>query len=802
MTKGSPINRMKKKYLGGVLLLNSLLGRTIAPEEVKAIKDVDESVQQVNEASSGEKSPDGSWLLTTLDGHSLGYDISKNVFVVDLSSQVKVNYLGTNTGEMAYRILTSDSTEELEIGEYVDGDIIDLSAYSDGLYYAEISKKKSQGSQLNPDTIYVLMNKESLLVSIEIGGPHGTINPEKVTYLVEPEISELQWTIKDEEGNLVLDGDGSTIEDGILTTFSGNTYLIKAIVKAQSKYGNQLKNQSESRFMIRHPESDIKMDQAYNPASIIGIKNIAESRLEWEVSETSGRLIESGEGEILSEEFLRLLSENTYEISFTETSPENETHMSKKVFNIRFPESTTTIDRPFNPRIIIGEKKILESTLEWVIKDFSGTIIESGSGPEVPQQILLNLLQGEYTIYFTETSPEGDTHTSNGTFNIRHPESTIAIDRPYNPRHIIGEKSIPESLLEWMITDMGGTKVAWGHEQSISEDILMNLPEGTYLVDFTEISPEEEIHTSHGSFTIRYPEATLTMDRSYNPRSILGGKKLLTSSLTWVIRDESGSVIELGSGDEIPQDLIRNLPESIYVAGFKETSPEEETHTVWEEFIVRYPESSTMINRVYNPTVVTGGKKISESRLEWVIKGETDEIVDSGEGSQIPYEQIAHLEEGNYIVEYTEISPEDETHTSNGRFIIRYPESVTTIDRVYNPKSVIGKKKIPDSRLEWAIRDEEGTVIESNEGNKIPQRIIVRLPEGDYLAEFTEKSLEDKIHVSNGRFTIVRLVDPEESEESEKKALPTKHDPEDDQSTLIVYYQEVRILSTGEGSPK
>lgn len=141
MTKGSPINRMKKKYLGGVLLLNSLLGRTIAPEEVKAIKDVEESVQQVNEASSGEKSPDGSWLLTTLDGHSLGYDISKNVFVVDLSSQVKVNYLGTNTGEMAYRILTSDSTEELEIGEYVDGDIIDLSAYSDGLYYAEISKK-------------------------------------------------------------------------------------------------------------------------------------------------------------------------------------------------------------------------------------------------------------------------------------------------------------------------------------------------------------------------------------------------------------------------------------------------------------------------------------------------------------------------------------------------------------------------------------------------------------------------------------------------------------------------------------
>ncbi|WP_317945489.1 hypothetical protein [Carnobacterium maltaromaticum] len=57
--------------------------------------------------------------------------------------------------------------------------------------------------------------------------------------------------------------------------------------------------------------------------------------------------------------------------------------------------------------------------------------------------------------------------------------------------------------------------------------------------------------------------------------------------------------------------------------------------------------------------------------------------------------------------------------------------------------------------MEWSVRDEERTNIESDEGTKIPQRIIVKLLEGDYLAEFTEISLEDKMHVSNAPFMIM-----------------------------------------------
>lgn len=186
-----------------------------------------------------------------------------------------------------------------------------------------------------------------------------------------------------------------------------------------------------------------------------------------------------------------------------------------------------------------------------------------------------------------------------------------------------------------------------------------------------------------------------------------------------------------------------------------------------------------------------------------MIRDENGNELESGNENQIPYERLSSLSEGNYSVTFTETSPENETHTSEGPFVIRYPESVTVIDRPYNPRSVAGKKKIPDSTLEWAIRDEEGTIVESDEGTKIPQRIIVKLPEGEYLAEFTEISLEDKTHVSNAPFTIVRLIDPEDSEDLEvAKEIKPPDDPEDDASTLVVYYQEVRVLTTEDGSKK
>lgn len=794
---------MKKKYLGGVLLLNSLLGRTIAPEEAKAMNDAEKSIHQTKDVSSEDKSPDGSWLLTTLDGHSFGYEINQNVFVSDLSNQVKVNYLGTNTGEMAYRILTNDITVELKSGDYIDGQVIDLNSYPDGIYYIEVTKKKSQGSPLNPDTVYVMMNKESILVTATVEGRHGEFNPEKISYLVDPDSGEFNWTLKDETGAIILDGVEKVIDSSIITKLSENSYSIKATVKDSSKYGNQLNGQIETYFVIRHPKSAIIIDNPYNPDSIKGIQKIAESRLNWELREKDGKSIEQGEGEKLPQELLNSLSENFYEIEFTETSPEKETHTSKESFGIRFPESTTTIDRAFNPRLVVGSKKIPESTLEWVLNDDIGARIESGMGDEVPQSYILSLLEGHYVVAFTETSPEGDSHTSQETFTIRYPESTTTIDRDYNPKQVIGGKKIQESTLGWLITDTFGTKIKWGNEAVISQEILSNLPEGNYLVDFTETSPEEETHTSNGAFTIRYPESTVTVDRPYNPTSITGAQKIPSSTLEWFIRDETGSVIELGSGNDIPKTIIKSLSEARYIVEFTEKSPENETHTASEAFTVRYPKSTVTIDRFYNPRLVTGGKKIPESVLKWMIRDENGNELESGNENQIPYERLSSLPEGNYSVTFTETSPENETHTSEGPFVIRYPESVTVIDRPYNPRSVAGKKKIPDSTLEWAIRDEEGTIVESDEGTKIPQRIIVKLPEGEYLAEFTEISLEDKTHVSNAPFTIVRLIDPEDSEDLEvAKEIKPPDDPEDDASTLVVYYQEVRVLTTEDGSKK
>ncbi|WP_317945488.1 hypothetical protein [Carnobacterium maltaromaticum] len=57
-----------------------------------------------------------------------------------------------------------------------------------------------------------------------------------------------------------------------------------------------------------------------------------------------GKVLNKGEGEMLPQELLNSRSENFYEIEFTETIPEKETHTSKESFSIRYPESTLTID--------------------------------------------------------------------------------------------------------------------------------------------------------------------------------------------------------------------------------------------------------------------------------------------------------------------------------------------------------------------------------------------------------------------------------------------------------------------------
>lgn len=92
------------------------------------------------------------------------------------------------------------------------------------------------------------------------------------------------------------------------------------------------------------------------------------------------------------------------------------------------------------PHQLLEQKKITESTLTWEVKDSSGTVLINGTGNTVPVEQTNALGDGSYSVFFTEHSPENETSVSEGSFKIRHPETTISIDKPINPEKVTGTK--------------------------------------------------------------------------------------------------------------------------------------------------------------------------------------------------------------------------------------------------------------------------------------------------------------------------------------------------------------------------
>ncbi|MFV0395103.1 MAG: hypothetical protein ACK5LC_12025 [Coprobacillaceae bacterium] len=311
----------------------------------------------------------------------------------------------------------------------------------------------------------------------------------------------------------------------------------------------------------------------------------------WVIKDSNNKVVASYEDNDDLTTILNTLPEGEYTLSNIATitsklGNEIESEEVSKDFIIRHPESSTTVDKNVNPEVITGTQKIEDSTLTWVIKDSNNKIIDSGTGSTIPNNIIKDLEDGSYKVEFTETSPEGETHTSNGSFIIRYPKSETNVDKPYNPDSVTGEQKLDDSTLSWEIKDSNGVVIESGTGNTISDNILHNLQEGNYTVEFTETSTEGESHASTGSFIIRHPETSITIDNTTNPDTIVGEQKIPDSELTWVIKDENGSIVANGTGNTVPKEIIDQLDNGDYIVEFTETSPENETHTSIAEFTI------------------------------------------------------------------------------------------------------------------------------------------------------------------------------------------------------------------------
>ncbi|MBL1229707.1 LPXTG cell wall anchor domain-containing protein [Enterococcus sp. BWB1-3] len=343
------------------------------------------------------------------------------------------------------------------------------------------------------------------------------------------------------------------------------------------------------KIELKSTDAAVIPDATYNPNSID--TSFQGDDNNWVIKNEAGEVVAQGSGEVIDDSILSTLGEGNYTVENTATAT---TKKGSEVppttvtgtFTIRHPESTTTVDKPINPDSITGTQKITDSVLTWEIKDSSGTVVASGTGNEVPQSIIDGLEDGDYTVKFTETSPEGEPHATEGSFTIRYPETTTTVDKPVNPDSITGTQKIPGSELTWEIKDSEGRVVKSGTGSEVPQDIINALENGEYIVEFTEISPEGETHTTNGSFTVRHPEATVSIDKTENPDSITGGQKIPDSELTWVIKDKDGTIIAEGAGNTVPQDVISGLTPGNYTVEFTEISPEGESSVAIQEFVI------------------------------------------------------------------------------------------------------------------------------------------------------------------------------------------------------------------------
>ena len=595
-------------------------------------------------------------------------------------------------------------------------------------------------------------------------------NPKEITAGLELPNSTGSWEIFDESGTVVASGTD-------ITTIPVPTLEGKYTVKVRETSVEGLFKDAETNFEIRYPKATVTVDKPFNPEKITATNKIPDSTVTWEIKDENGKVINSGTGLDIPVP----VEEGKYTVTVTETSPEGEISIAKTNFQIRHPEATVTVDKPFNPEKITATNKIPDSTVTWEMKDETGKVINSGTGLDIP----VPDEEGKYTVAVTETSPEGETSIAVAKFEIRHPEATVAVDKHFNPEKITATNKIPDSTVTWEIKDENGKVVNSG----TGLDIPVPTEEGKYKVIVVETSPEGERSNAETNFEIRHPEATVTVDKSFNPEKITATNKISDSTVTWEMKDETGTVISSGTGLDIP------VPdeEGRYQVAVTEISPEGESSIANVDFEIRHPKAEVIVDKAINPEKITGTHKIPDSEVYWVITDEDGKAIASGVGTEIPVPE----DEGKYQVTLVEKSPEGEISSDRKKFEVRHPEATVAVDQPFNPEKITATNKISDSTVTWEIVDENGVVISNGTGLDIP----VPIEEGKYKVLVTETSPENEISVAETSFEIRH---PQAEVEVDKAVNPEKITGSqkilDSTLTWEITDQDGTVISSGTGS--
>ncbi|GED50136.1 hypothetical protein CKN99_01775 [Carnobacterium maltaromaticum] len=678
-----------------------------------------------------------------MDGFYVGFDGDEEAFTFDLLTNIAVKYIGSRvvTGQVMFNIEDENGQIVVPDTNYEPGTVVKFADYglTTGEYYVRFIFPTGK----NSISAGAYINMQKLEVQSIVDKP---INPESILNTSNSDTSNETWVIRHTDGR-EWTGSGNPTKD-FLESLPNGDYTNTVSSTSQTKYGNPLADETTNTFSIRRPDPVVAVEKPFNPKEITAGLELPNSTGSWEIFDESGTVVASGT-DITTIPVPTL--EGKYTVKVRETSVEGLFKDAETNFEIRYPKATVTVDKPFNPEKITATNKIPDSTVTWEIKDENGKVINSGTGLDIPVPVE----EGKYTVTVTETSPEGEISIAKTNFQIRHPEATVTVDKPFNPEKITATNKIPDSTVTWEMKDETGKVINSG----TGLDIPVPDEEGKYTVAVTETSPEGETSIAVAKFEIRHPEATVAVDKHFNPEKITATNKIPDSTVTWEIKDENGKVVNSGTDLDIPVPTEEGKYKVIVV----ETSPEGERSNAETNFEIRHPEATVAVDQPFNPEKITATNKISDSTVTWEIVDENGVVISNGTGLDIP----VPIEEGKYKVLVTETSPENEISVAETSFEIRHPQAEVEVDKAVNPEKITGSQKILDSTLTWEITDQDGTVISSGTGSDIP----VPTDNGHYTVTVTETSPENETSVSSSDFEIRH---PKATAEVDKPVNPGK----------------------------
>ncbi|WP_159639833.1 hypothetical protein, partial [Erysipelothrix anatis] len=512
-------------------------------------------------------------------------------------------------------------------------------------------------------------------IKIHFVGPvpsNSKIDPTEITLFPKFSVDAASYILTREDGSVVETKSTEFVSNSTLNNLPAGKYHVAFEYELD---GGKYKLEDSFKVVLMSVKANI--DKEINPTRMWGESPVEEAWISWEITKNSGELVAGDLGSEVPKKTIDSLEKGKYQVKFTamlEGSPKK--HSEFKNFEVTGevedgPEVSLFIDRTTNPKSITGDKKLVDSKLEWTINE-GAKVLHTGEGKTVTQSLVDALPAGTYQVSFKEISKTGKESVKTETFKMRFPNPTVTVDKAENPTKIEATPAIAESSLKWVIKS-GTTEVKSGTGSIITED-LKGLADGSYTVVFTERSPEDLTKDAQKEFTVKapveLPQAVILVDRPINPRSITGDKKLVDSKLEWAIK-KGTQVLHTGEGKTVTQSLVDALPAGIYQVSFKETTVKGLESEVSETITMRYPNPTVTVDKAENPTKIEATPAIAESSLKWVIKSGTTEVK-SGTGSIIT-EDLKGLADGSYTVVFTERSPEDLTKDAQKEFTVKAP---------------------------------------------------------------------------------------------------------------------------------